>query len=427
MSDSYALVCTANDSGNLWEQFNVNVHGDGPLHNAAKALADAAAAENQRSADLSKAIQTIRASYTGQAAEQMDAAFQPLISSFQQGSTVAQQASSVLTSQASAYSTAKAKMQPYQQVPKEPIYEHVVPWDTSYDKAVKANSAADSTNQAVYKSYVGSTQPNTVPAFDTGALPAASSGSSSGSGTSSVGSVGVGSSSGGYYGGGSGGGYSAAPSAGGSSYSPGGSGSGGAPVAGAPNSGGTSGGSSNYGGTNTSGYDGGVGTANPYTSGGSSYGTGNTGGYGTTGGLGGAGGGLAGRFGGGGYGGSAGGYGSGGYGSGGGSGSSAGTRGPGATSGIRATEEGGLGRSGMSSASAAKSGSGMSGGPMGGGARGRGEDDDGEDPGRGASKTRRREVEEKQVEQDATHCAKHEEEGMFPGCGHPGLQVRVKA
>ena len=30
MSDPYALVCTANDaSGNLWEQFNVNVKGEG--------------------------------------------------------------------------------------------------------------------------------------------------------------------------------------------------------------------------------------------------------------------------------------------------------------------------------------------------------------------------------------------------------------
>ncbi|HEX7659759.1 MAG TPA: PPE domain-containing protein [Pseudonocardiaceae bacterium] len=377
MSSPYPSVCTANDTaGNLWEQFNVNVHGDGPLQETAQTLSEIGNTHTNDAVDLGRIVQAVQASYTGQAAEQMNAAFQPVIQAIAEGADVAAKASDVLVVQAANYSSAKSAIQPYPQVPSEPPYEHFVPWDTSYDKAVKANSAADSTNQAVYKSYVGSTQPNTVPAFDTGALPAASSGSSSGSGTSSVGSVGVGSSSGGYYGGGSGGGYSAAPSAGGSSYSPGGSGSGGAPVAGAPNSGGTSGGSSNYGGTNTSGYDGGVGTANPYTSGGSSYGTGNTGGYGTTGGLGGAGGGLAGRFGGGGYGGSAGGYGSGGYGSGGGSGSSAGTRGPGATSGIRATEEGGLGRSGMSSASAAKSGSGMSGGPMGGGARGRGEDDD---------------------------------------------------
>ncbi|HEX7659539.1 MAG TPA: PPE domain-containing protein [Pseudonocardiaceae bacterium] len=375
MSDPYALVCTANDSGNLWEQFNVNVKGEGPLHEVAAALASAASQHDSDAADLANTIQAVRDSYTGRAADQMNAALQPLVQELRDCSTKAQQASSVLTSQASAYSTAKAKMQPYQQVPDEPIYEDIAFWKTDYDKAVEANSSADSTNQAVYKGYVTATQPHTVTAFDTGALPAASAGSSSGSGTSSVGSVGVGSGSGGSYGGGSGGsGYSAAPSAGGSSYSPGGSGSGGAPVAGAPSSGGTAGGSSNYGGTNTSGYDGGVGTANPYTSGGSSYATGNAGGYGTTGGLGGAGG-LAGGFGGGGYGGSSGGYGSGGYGSGSGSGSSAGSRGPGATSGIRATEEGGLGRSGMSSASAAKSGSGMAGGPMG-GARGRGEDDD---------------------------------------------------
>lgn len=164
-------VCTAN-KGSLYEQFHVNVPGSGQLGEAAHIFDQLAGEYDQHQRDLVAALSTIRATYSGTAAAQMQGAFRPLIDALGQGQTIAQQSASTLNTQAGHFGAAQAAIKDHVNVPDPPWYEPIDPFNTAHDDAVEQNSDIDTANQAAYRQYADATSKNSgaAPTFPSGAF-----------------------------------------------------------------------------------------------------------------------------------------------------------------------------------------------------------------------------------------------------------------
>ena len=389
----------------LYDQFHTNVKGVGPLSDATGKLLNQSYVYEAARDNITQALSGIKATYTGNAADNMSGAFSSLSDSFNDGANLAGSAAAACDFQAGSFSTAQASITKNVPVPDAPWYEPVDPWNTDHDDAVNKNSQIDSANEAAYNTYGTDTTSNVKfvqapppdnSGFGTFAVQDQGSGTSVGTGSGAP-SVGGSSSHGSSYSGsrggsgggsGSGGGYVPQPSGGGASGpGGGGSGSGGGPTgststSGYPgtNPGGSGPGGGNYPGSNYPGtqYPGGGpgGSPNGGYPGGQYNGNG-PGGMGPMGGYPGGGGGSGGfNSGSGGGAGSGGGRGGFGSGSGGSAESSSGLGGAGrggagagarSGAGMGAAEEGELGGAGAGGAAGRSGASGMGGMGRGGG------------------------------------------------------------
>ena len=260
----------------LYDQFHTNVNGVGSLNEGSAALMNQQLVYEAARDNIAQALSGIKATYTGNAADNMSGAFSSLSDSFNDGANLAGSASAAATFQANSFSSAQASITKNVPVPDAPWYEPIDPWNTDHDDAVNKNSQIDSANEAAYNAYGKDTTSNVnfVQApppdnsgFGTFAVQNQGSGTSvgTGSGAPSVGGAGGG---GGSYsgsrsslgraGGSGGGGYS--PPTGAGTSGPGGagtSGSGGSPSGSTstsgypgPNPGGSGPGGGNYPGGN---------------------------------------------------------------------------------------------------------------------------------------------------------------------------------
>jgi hypothetical protein len=373
----------------LYDQFHTNVKGIGPLSESSAALTNQSLAYESVRDNLTQALSGIKATYTGNAANAMTDAFQPVIDSFNDGANSAGSASAACDFQSGSFSTAQSNITKNVAVPDAPWYESVDPWNTDHDNAVNQNSQIDSANEAAYNTYGSDTTSNVKfvesaapdnSGFGNFAVQQQGPGSTVGSSSGAPSAGGSGSSGGSY--GGSRGGSGAGRGSGSYSTGPSGnSGPGGSGTSVPPNSPSSSTSTAGFpgtnpGGTNQGGYPGGnyPGGSNPGGPGGGSPGGGQfngngPGGMGPMGGVGGYSGGGAGS-------GGASGLGRGGFGSGAGgesgSGSNAGSGGRSGAGALGAGEEGELG--GPGGAAGARSGAGMGGMGRGGGRGGRDEE-----------------------------------------------------
>ncbi|MBV8931810.1 MAG: hypothetical protein JOZ47_07475 [Kutzneria sp.] len=157
-------VCTGKN-GSLYDQFHTNAKGASTLHKASGAYDTLAAEYLQHQTDLKKALEGIRTTYTGTAADQMQGAFDPLIKSMDDGHQLAVAASKSMTDQSGHFDTAQKKIVNTVPVPGEPWYEHMVPWNTDHDDAVDQNNDINSANNAAFAEYGKSTMANDLPQF----------------------------------------------------------------------------------------------------------------------------------------------------------------------------------------------------------------------------------------------------------------------
>jgi hypothetical protein len=155
-------VCTGNN-GSLYDQFHTNVEGSGQLVENADVFDRLATEYNQHKFAL-------KVTYTGQAAEAMQGAFQPLIESIGQGYDLCRRSAALLTDQGGGFDTTQAKIQKPVNVPPKPWLNSMTPWDTGYDKAVEQNSNIDTANQQAFFKYAITSLSNSVeaPKFESG-------------------------------------------------------------------------------------------------------------------------------------------------------------------------------------------------------------------------------------------------------------------
>lgn len=392
---SFTPVCRAGvGQGTLYEQFHKDVKGDSPIHDNASAFQGLADEYKTHQDAFKTALEGIKTTYTGSAADSMQSAFEPLVNSMGEGHTMTQQAATALTGQAGQFTTTQSKINNTVPVPDEPWYEPVDPWNTDHDDAVDKNNGINNANNAAYQQYASASGSNvqTFPQFGDGSTMNPNGISVT---STPVDHVGPGT---GHYTGTGGGGGSYSPNqvgggsgGGGGSNQPGTGGGGGQYPVGSVGDGGgqyqpPGGSTTNLQGTGSGsggGYPGGSGSGSYPGAGGSGGGSGSGGGFGgfpVAGGFGGGAGG-GGYGGGSGAGGSGGGLGGarGGMGSGAtaGAGAGAGSRpGAGAAAGVGAAEEGGVG-GGPGAAAGARGASGA-GGMAGGQGRGGKKEEDSE-------------------------------------------------
>jgi hypothetical protein len=166
-----SYVCTAN-KGSLYQQFHVNVPGSGQLNDAARIFNQIAGEYEQHQQDLVNALSTIRATYSGNAASQMEGAFKPLVDALGEGQTIAKRSASTLDTQAGHFGAAQAAIKDHVSVPDAPWYEPIDPFDTAHDDAVQKNSDIDSMNQAAFRKYADDTSNNygSAPTFPSSAV-----------------------------------------------------------------------------------------------------------------------------------------------------------------------------------------------------------------------------------------------------------------
>jgi hypothetical protein len=142
----------------LYDQFHTNVNGTGPLSDAQSALYNQAEAYEQVRDNLTQALGSVKASYTGSAADAMNGAFTPLADSFNDGANFAGRAGLAIGLQIGNFATAQAKITKPMAVPAAPFYEDIDPFDTAHDDAVNKNAQIDSANEAAYNTYGADTQ-----------------------------------------------------------------------------------------------------------------------------------------------------------------------------------------------------------------------------------------------------------------------------
>ncbi|MFI9384303.1 WXG100 family type VII secretion target [Kutzneria sp. NPDC052558] len=163
---TYAPTCRAGQ-GTIYDQFHNGVKGDGPIHQNATGFQELAQTYGEQQTAFKKALEGIKTTYTGSAADSMQSAFDPLVKGMSDGQTMSQQASTALTNQAGQFKATQAKINNTVPVPNEPWYEHMVPWNTDHDDAVDKNNDINNANAAAYAAYGRSTTANvqTFPAF----------------------------------------------------------------------------------------------------------------------------------------------------------------------------------------------------------------------------------------------------------------------
>ena len=147
-------------AANLYDQFHTNVHGVNSLNDGSTALTNQSLVYESVRDNLSQALSGIKATYTGNAANAMTDAFQPLSDSFNDGANFAGSASAACDFQANSFSTAQSNITKNVPVPDAPWYEPVDPWNTDHDNAVNQNSQIDSANEAAYNTYGSDTTSN---------------------------------------------------------------------------------------------------------------------------------------------------------------------------------------------------------------------------------------------------------------------------
>jgi hypothetical protein len=162
-------VCTG-DNGSLYGQFHTDVAGSGQLVENSDIFDKLATEYNQHKFALRDALNAIKVTYTGQAADAMQGAFQPLIESVGQGFDLCRRSAVLLDSQKGGFDTAQAAIKKPVPVPEKPWLYSITPWDTGYDKAVQQNSQIDSANQQAFSQYAKTTLSNSngVPKFESG-------------------------------------------------------------------------------------------------------------------------------------------------------------------------------------------------------------------------------------------------------------------
>ncbi|WP_137812396.1 hypothetical protein [Gandjariella thermophila] len=138
----------------------MDVPGSGQLHEKVQVLEKIASDYEQHQRDLVSALSTIRATYSGNAASQMEGAFKPLIDALGQGQTIAKESASTLSTQAGHFGAAQAAIKDHVYVPDPPWYEPIDPFNTAHDDALEQNSDIDKANQAAYKQYAEATSKN---------------------------------------------------------------------------------------------------------------------------------------------------------------------------------------------------------------------------------------------------------------------------
>lgn len=160
-------VCTG-DNGTLYEQFHVDVQGSGQLRENAAIFDKLATEYNQHKFALKDALNGIQVTYTGQGAEMMRGAFEPLIESVGQGFDLCRRSSVLLTDQGGGFDTAQSKIHKPVDVPEKPWLYSITPWDTEHDVAIQRNSQIDSANQQAFSQYAKTSLSNSngAPRFD---------------------------------------------------------------------------------------------------------------------------------------------------------------------------------------------------------------------------------------------------------------------
>lgn len=172
MSMAPPYVCTG-DKGSLYDQFHKDVAGSGQLGENAQIFESLAQEYNNQKFELQNALQQVKVTYTGHAAEQMQGAFQPLIESVGQGFDLCRRSANLVQNQGGGFDSAQAAIQPPAEVPEKPWYNGAVPWNTDHDDAVEKNSGIDAANQQAFSRYIEQTNGNNdgAPTFETQGAP----------------------------------------------------------------------------------------------------------------------------------------------------------------------------------------------------------------------------------------------------------------